>query len=146
MKVSPNNPCPCGRPDKYKRCCKRYHDGQPVPDAESLMRARYSAYVVGEKRYIRTTTHPQSPHWRDDIVAWDKEIRSFTDNVIFESLQVLAHLPGEFEASVSFIVTISKEGKRASFGENSRFQKVEGRWFYHSGQTFKPPAERAAQE
>ena len=138
MKLSPNDPCPCGRPDKYKRCCKRYHDGPPAPDAESLMRSRYSAYVAGEKRYIRTTTHPESPHWRSDLAQWDREIQEFTQGVVFEKLEVLSTLAGEFESSVSFIVTLSREGKRASFGENSRFQKVNGRWLYHSGQTFRP--------
>lgn len=138
MKFSPNDPCPCGRPDKYKRCCKRYHDGQPIPDAESLMRARYSAYVLGENRFIRITTHPESPHWRDDLVTWEKEIKSFTQGTRFDGLQVLVHLPGEFESSVSFVVTLTRDGKQASFGENSRFQKVQGKWLYHSGQSFKP--------
>jgi SEC-C motif-containing protein len=138
MKFSPNDACPCGKPDKYKRCCKRFHDGTPVPDAESLMRARYSAYVVGDKRYIRTTTHPESPHHRDDIAAWDREIQGFIQGTRFLKLQVLTHLPGEFEAAVSFLVTMSREGKEATFGEHSRFQKVNGKWLYHSGQSFRP--------
>ncbi|RBI83161.1 hypothetical protein BRL75_16240, partial [Xanthomonas oryzae pv. oryzae] len=39
----PNDPCPCGRPADYARCCGPYHAGAAAPDAETLMRARYSA-------------------------------------------------------------------------------------------------------
>ena len=47
--------CPCGRlgggrrPLAYTHCCGRYIDdfaGTPAPDAESLMRSRYSAFVL----------------------------------------------------------------------------------------------------
>ena len=64
-------PCPCGRTDArarpmtYAACCGRYldhWDEQPAPDAESLMRSRYSAFVLQRADYLLATWHaPQRP-------------------------------------------------------------------------------------
>ena len=56
--------CPCGRlgergrPLAYEACCGRYLDhwgGHPAPDAESLMRSRYTAFVRGREDYLLAT-------------------------------------------------------------------------------------------
>lgn len=54
MSGTPAAVCPCGRPDARGRplaladCCGRYLDGgAPVPDAQALMRSRYTAFVLG---------------------------------------------------------------------------------------------------
>jgi SEC-C motif domain protein len=138
MKSSPNDPCPCGRGDKYKRCCRLYHEGRLAPDAEALMRSRFTAYALDLPRYIRETTHPDGPHWQEDPVAWDRDIRSFTNGTAFRHLEIREHVPGDTSATVSFVVTLEREGKKASFGEQSNFLKVDGRWLYHSGKSFKP--------
>ncbi|MEW6591822.1 MAG: SEC-C metal-binding domain-containing protein, partial [Pseudomonadota bacterium] len=39
--------CPCGSGRLLEQCCARYHAGEAAPDAEALMRSRYSAYVFG---------------------------------------------------------------------------------------------------
>lgn len=40
--------CPCGSGRPYTDCCEPYHNGGLEPTAESLMRARFSAYVKGK--------------------------------------------------------------------------------------------------
>ena len=57
--------CPCGRTDAkgravpYAACCGRYLDGDlPVPDAEHLMRSRYTAFVRQRAGYLLATWHP----------------------------------------------------------------------------------------
>ena len=52
--------CPCGRTDDKKRpvsydeCCGRYVDHvNAAPDAEHLMRSRYSAFVNKRSRFVR---------------------------------------------------------------------------------------------
>jgi SEC-C motif-containing protein len=43
-------PCPCGAAAGYAACCGRWHAGASqglAPDAQALMRSRYSAYVLG---------------------------------------------------------------------------------------------------
>ena len=36
--------CPCGSKKEYKECCEVFHKGGDAPTAETLMRARYSAF------------------------------------------------------------------------------------------------------
>ena len=59
--------CPCGRRDKtgralpYVQCCGRYlpaFDSTLAPDAETLMRSRYSAFVLERADYLLATWHP----------------------------------------------------------------------------------------
>ena len=50
-------PCPCGATD-YAACCGRYHGGASAPDAESLMRSRYSAYALKLEAYLLATCTP----------------------------------------------------------------------------------------
>ncbi len=51
--------CPCGKGESLETCCGPYLDGKAQPDtAEALMRARYSAYVVGNIDYVVGTHDP----------------------------------------------------------------------------------------
>ncbi|MFZ2296269.1 MAG: YchJ family metal-binding protein, partial [Polaromonas sp.] len=65
-------PCPCGRtsthpakaaktqPLPFSTCCGPYLNKRaatPAPDAESLMRSRYSAFVLGRRDYLLATWH-----------------------------------------------------------------------------------------
>ena len=53
-----NAPCPCGTGQPYAQCCGRYHAGAlhlQAPDAERLMRSRYSAYTMGLADYLLAT-------------------------------------------------------------------------------------------
>ena len=59
-----STPCPCGRLDAkkqplvYMTCCDQYHEGElTAPDAESLMRSRYSAFVLEKAGYLLSTWH-----------------------------------------------------------------------------------------
>ena len=59
-----SKPCPCGRLDAKKQalayvsCCGQYLDGElTAPDAESLMRSRYSAFVLEKADYLLSTWH-----------------------------------------------------------------------------------------
>ena len=56
--------CPCFSGAAYAECCGPYHKGGAVePDAEAVLRARYSAYVKGDEagaKYIVGSTHPRS--------------------------------------------------------------------------------------
>ena len=69
MTTIPADPCPCGRPLAYAACCGRYHAGAPAPDAEALMRSRYSAYVKQLPDYLLAswpagTAAPARPNCR----------------------------------------------------------------------------------
>ncbi|MCB2071282.1 MAG: hypothetical protein KDF67_17515, partial [Ottowia sp.] len=59
----PQPACPCGgRPvgAAFADCCGRYighFDEVPAPDAEALMRSRYSAFVREDAAYLLATWH-----------------------------------------------------------------------------------------
>ena len=51
-------PCPCGSALDYAACCGRWHAGPEhlqAPNAEALMRSRYSAFVRGLGGYLLDT-------------------------------------------------------------------------------------------
>lgn len=59
-------PCPCGRANAkgkafaFGDCCGRYvghFNDLPAPDAESLMRSRYTAFVLEDAEYLKATWH-----------------------------------------------------------------------------------------
>ena len=118
--------CPCGSGRALEACCGRYHAGEPAPDAEALMRSRYSAYVLGLEDYLRATWHPSTcpaaldlhtppvPQWR--------------------GLEVKAHAPQDAtHATVEFVARYKLNGRAFRLHETSRFEKVDGRWLYVDG-------------
>ena len=129
-KPSPNLPCPCGSGAKYKKCCRRYHQGAVAPDALALMKSRYSAYALGIADYIITTTHPQCPEYNDDTARWKAEIAAFSRHTTFHKLDILAYDTDGEEASVHFIARLSS----GTLEEKSRFVRKEGRWLYRDGE------------
>ncbi len=127
-KISPNSPCPCGSYVKYKKCCAKYHKGALPPNALSLMKSRYSAYAVGDSRYIIKTTHPDNPDYSIDTVSWLESIDIFCQSTNFLGLEILEFVDGAEEAFVAFQASLSS----GDMSEKSRFLKVEGRWLYES--------------
>lgn len=121
-------PCPCGSGRDYAACCARWHAGEhhlQAPDAEALMRSRYSAYVLGMGDYLRDTWHastrPGEPLSFDPALRW-------------LGLEVRRHLQTDADRAVVEFVARSKRGGRAQrLHETSRFVREEGRWFYVDG-------------
>lgn len=134
MKISPNNPCPCGSSKKYKKCCKILHNGVLAKNALELMKSRYSAYVVGDAKYIIKTTHKENNEYTADFDLWADSILSFSKNSEFRALEIIEFTDGEEEAFVTFKANIFQNNKDASFIEKSKFYKVDGLWLYHSGE------------
>lgn len=123
-------PCPCGAPD-YAACCGRYHNGIPAPDAEALMRSRYSAYVLKREPYLLATWHPST---RPAALDLD------TDNAKWLGLKVKKHSPQDQEhATVEFVARYKIGGRAHRLHEVSRFVREDGRWYYVDGQF---PSER----
>ncbi len=120
--------CPCGSGRAYAACCGRWHAGDRhllAPDAEALMRSRYSAYVLGLGDYLRDTWHastrPTEPFSFDPALRW-------------LGLEVRHHVHTDDGHAVVEFVARSKLGGRAMrLHETSRFVREGGRWFYVDG-------------
>jgi SEC-C motif-containing protein len=118
--------CPCGSGRTLADCCGRYHAGEPAPDAERLMRSRYSAYVLGLEDYLRATWHPST---RPATLDLDVPPRPQ-----WLGLTVKAHVPLDAtHATVEFVARYKLNGRAFKIHETSRFEQVGGRWLYVDG-------------
>ena len=142
--------CPCGRADlrgkslTFAACCGRYlddFDQTPAPDAESLMRSRYSAFVLGREPYLRATWHVSH---RPVDVAPDHGTQWLCLEVRRHTQMDADHAEVEFVARYRMIGHGASEGttgRMASAGpgravrihERSRFVREAGRWYYVDG-------------
>jgi len=115
--------CPCGLGDDYAACCGRLHAGAAAPTAEALMRARYSAFAVGDLAYLLGTYHSSSR----------PEVFSLEPSIEWTRLAVLATQDGglfDAEGTVQFRAVYVRDGKRGVHAETSRFAREDGRWTY----------------
>jgi SEC-C motif-containing protein len=131
---APTAPCPCGSGRTFKRCCLRFHQGHPASSPEALMRSRYSAYAVGAVDYLIATTDPAGPQFHADQTTWARELAEYCRQTRFEKLTIRAATTHEHHGEVHFFAKLSRNGEDLSFGERSRFTRVDGRWLYHSGE------------
>jgi SEC-C motif-containing protein len=126
--------CPCGRADAagralpYAQCCGRYvedFDGTPAPDAEALMRSRYSAFVLERADYLRATWHASK---RPSRVSFDAGVK-------WLGLDVREHkVTDDSHAEVEFVARLREpSGRAVRLHERSRFVREDGRWFYVDG-------------
>ncbi len=123
-------PCPCGRTHAKGQsfmladCCGPYHAGQAAPDAESLMRSRYSAFVPGDVPYLLATWHHSQRPATLELEAGAKWL----------GLVIKQHrMTGEHTAEVEFVARFRVGGKAVRQHERSRFVREDGRWFYVDG-------------
>ncbi len=131
--------CPCGgthrsapavpQPRSYPQCCGRYIEGglqQAAPDAESLMRSRYTAYVLEQEAYLLATWHASR---RPADCVTDAGTRWLGLEVRDVQAQDTTH------AEVEFVARMRHPGGQASrLHERSRFvREDDGRWYYVDG-------------
>ena len=119
--------CPCGSGRGVKACCGRLHEGEPAPDAESLMRSRYSAFVLGLEAYLRATWHPDTRPAMRELDA--------PPQPQWLGLALKTHTPqDESHATVEFVARYKLNGRAFKIHETSRFERVDGRWLYVDGE------------
>ena len=122
------NACPCGTGRDYAACCGRPHAGEPAPDAEALMRSRYSAYVLGDAAYLRASWHPDT---RPEELGLDTPGSAKTT---WLGLAVKAHrVTGPDTAEVEFVARSRIHGRGQRLHERSRFVRQGGQWLYVDG-------------
>lgn len=133
MKPSAAEACPCGRHDARGRtlsfagCCGRYladFAHVPAPDAESLMRSRYTAFACEDAPYLLATWHAST---RPPAIAFEPGLN-------WLGLEVREHRRiGATHAQVEFVARSRLAGRAHRLHERSRFVCEDGRWFYIDG-------------
>ncbi len=126
--------CPCGRMDAKKRavayadCCGRFVDhfnDAPAPDAEHLMRSRYSAFALERADYLLATWHSST---RPASLVFDAGAK-------WLGLEVRDYkTTGTDTAEVEFVARYRLDGRAVRLHERSRFVREDGRWFYVDGE------------
>lgn len=125
----PNPPvCPCrpvGAALPYAVCCGSFHAGPHhllAPDAEALMRSRYSAFVLDLIDYLLATWHPST---RPALIDANPT------GLKWLGLEVRRHVVRDTDhATVEFVARSKLGGRAQRLHETSRFVRVQGRWLY----------------
>ena len=126
--MSNDTPCPCGLPARYAACCGRFHGSAGsghAPDAEALMRSRYSAYVLRLGSYLLDTWHAstrpiEAPAFRPGLRWLGLEVKR-------------AEQQDTDHATIEFIARSKLAGRAHRLHECSRFVRECGRWYYLDG-------------
>ncbi len=128
---APDAPCPCDG-GRYAACCGRWiGTGAGAPDAEALMRSRYSAFVLDAREHLLATWHPST---RPASLAPPEP------GLRWLGLEVRRHTRQDADhASVEFVARSKLGGRAHRLHELSRFVREDGRWYYLDG-AFPPPA------
>jgi len=118
-------PCPCGSGKFFQQCCAPYLSGEQVaPDAQALMRSRYTAYTLEDEEYLQKTWHPRSR----PVLNLDQQERCK-----WIGLQIVRHEQQGTNAVVEFIARYKVNGRAERLHEVSRFECEDGQWLYVHG-------------
>jgi SEC-C motif-containing protein len=106
----------------------RFLQGEHPDTAEQLMRSRYTAYALGDEKYLletwHQTTRPQTLNLaRQSTIKWI-------------DLKILNHsvdASNPARASVEFVARYKQTGRAGKMQELSDFVNEDGRWFYIDG-------------
>ncbi|CRZ15580.1 YchJ family protein [Mycolicibacterium neworleansense] len=123
--------CPCGTGRAYPECCGPLHAGaHPATTAVALMRSRFSAFAVGDVRYLLTSWHP-------DTRPADLEL---DETVTWRRLQIVDTEAGGADDNtgvVEFRAQYVHGRGRHILHERSRFERVKGEWRYLDGELYE---------
>jgi len=132
--MTPAGDCPCGRRDgagqalTYSNCCGRYveaYDSLPAPDAEALMRSRYTAFVLERAGYLLASWHAST---RPSQVSFDPGVKWLGLELREQKVLDASHAEVEFVARQR-----DRSGRAVRLHERSRFVREDGRWYYVDG-------------
>jgi SEC-C motif domain protein len=107
------------------------HDA--APDAPSLMRSRYTAYVLRDEPYLLATWHPST---RPEQVPIESGTKWLGLEVRDQREIDPAHAEVEFVAryKVDSRAASTGSGQAVRLRERSRFVLESGRWYYVDGE------------
>lgn len=125
--------CPCGSGSSYGECCQPIIFGtKDAPTAESLMRARYTSYVVGAIDFIVDTCTKNGGERDIDRKATE----DWSRNSDWHGLKILRTEKGgenDTEGVVEFEASYTLRHMKDRHHETANFKKIGGKWLYDSG-------------
>lgn len=126
-KESKQQPCPCDSGKKYESCCQPFIEQlMNAPTAETLMRSRYSAFVIKNEAYLRYSWHP-------DYCPKNIHLNEDTQWLGLKIKRTNAGKTGDKTGEVEFVARSKNNGKASRLHETSRFTLLDNRWVYVDG-------------
>ena len=122
----PGQPCPCGSGQTFAVCCEPVLTRQKsAASAEQLMRARFTAHVVHDFKFLHdsyrpTAGKPYVPEAGAPSVTWTKLVvhaHETTDN--------------PDKAFVDFSAYGTEAGTEKVLHEKGEFLRIDGAWLYN---------------
>ena len=127
--------CPCASGKAFGECCGPVISGErKAATASELMRARYSAYAVGDVDFLFKSSGPDVRAEFDE-----KATKEWSRSASWQGLDILETEKGgeeDDEGWVSFIARYSTEQQRCEHREKSYFKKIDGEWRFIDGKIF----------
>mgnify|MGYP000128082312 CR=1 FL=1 len=124
--------CYCGSQKEFSACCEPILKGESrALTAETLMRARYSAFATHDIEFIKKTVLPEKRAEFDE-----KATREWSENsqwISFEVKKIAGGGEGDTEGTVEFVATYSVNNTEQAHHERAQFKKRSGRWYFVDG-------------
>ncbi len=124
--------CVCGKGPSTEACCGRFFRGEHrAATAEELMRARYSAFVLGEVDFIVESHHARTRHEvdRSSIETWSRK----SEWLGLEIASTEGGTENDERGVVEFVARYNVGGLTQTHHERAEFEKDRGRWFFVDG-------------
>ncbi len=129
--------CPCGSGRPLQDCCGPYLEGSPAPSPETLMRSRYTAFVLGRLDHVERT---HAPEIREDFNRAEAE--HMVSECEWRGLEVRNTSEDDDTGTVEFMIRFHRDGQDFYQHELASFRREEGRWLYVSGEVNPKPPQR----
>lgn len=127
MNKNSTHTCHCSSGEEFSQCCGPLLSGESqAVTAEQLMRARYTAFVLGDESYLAKTWHPQT-----------RPAEIETAGVQWLGLKVVRAENGcadDAQGTVEFVARYKVNGRGHRLHEVSRFARLDGQWYYLDGE------------
>ena len=132
--------CPCGSGLEYGACCAPLLSGESrAATAETLMRARYTAFAEKRFQFLTDSLHPASRQDHDAAAT-----RRWAENSDWLNLEIQSTEAGgeeDSEGVVEFVATFKDKGVTHRHHEKSEFRKEKGIWYFVDGKMVPPKTE-----
>jgi SEC-C motif-containing protein len=121
--------CPCGSSITLDACCGLYIDGKPAPTALSLMKSRYSAFVLVKGEYLKSTL---SEHQKADFDS--EEFEQQAAGTKWMGLEIRNCVNGGVKdetGTVEFVAKYKEKGQHVVHHELAKFTREDGKWVFN---------------
>jgi SEC-C motif-containing protein len=123
--------------------CTPFIRGEKVPaTAAELMASRYVAYATGAIDYLIATHDPKTRSATDR-----KATQEWSERADWRGLEIVSTErggPNDDAGQVEFIARYVMDGVEHAHHERSRFRRVDGRWYFISGDKVSAPPRKSA--